>query len=132
MTPNPSVILAEARIEEAVSKFAELDCRHLPVLSGARLVGVLSSKDVAYIRPGSAVNEVMSRNPETVKPDSAIEVAAATMAFLKVSCLLVVEDEQLVGIVTTYDLLDAFARAMRRLKSGVPALGTYAPSPPSV
>ena len=94
--------------------------RHLPVVEDGRLVGILSVTDVGKL--GSQVPAVMTRivadamtrDPLTIGEEERIEVAAATMAVKKVNCLPVVRDGKLVGIVTTYDLLDALARRIRQ------------------
>lgn len=55
----------------------------------------------------------MSKNIVTVGPTESVASAAATMASRKMNCLLVVINNELAGIVTTYDLLDALARRVR-------------------
>ena len=73
---------------------------------GARIFEMLDGRH--------SVGDVMTREPVTLGPDSSIELAASTMAFKRVSCLLVVENAELVGIVTTYDLFDALIRRASR------------------
>ncbi len=111
MTPDPVCVSAPMPISQAVEKMREIGCRHFPVVEGETLLGVVSSKDV--LRPGSTVGDVMTRSPLTIAPSEPVEVAAATMASRKVGCLLVVEGGRIVGILTTYDVLDAFAHQLR-------------------
>jgi acetoin utilization protein AcuB len=111
MTPDPVCVTPDTTIADAAAKMKEIGCRHLPVCEGERIRGVLSSKDV--LRAGTTVAEVMSRTPLTIAPYELVEVAAGTMASRKVGCLLVLEEERLVGILTTYDVLDAFAQRAR-------------------
>ena len=67
----------------------------------------------------------MSHDLITAKPTLRVDAAAATMAVHKVGCLPVVENGRLVGIVTTYDLLDALVRWLRsQLPADVDPEGT--------
>src|SRR5437763_16442550 len=98
---------------------SERGFRHVPVVESGLLLGVISMTDIGHLgarvpeimaRP---LHEVMSRKLMTVRPDESVAIAAATMAGRKINCLLVVDDNQLAGIVTTYDLLDALAQRVR-------------------
>jgi CBS domain-containing protein len=119
MTPDPMVVEPSVTLEGAYSTMKSLGFRHLPVVLDGKLVGILSTNDIG--RLGATVPSIMLREvgsvmtpqPLTIRPEEPIEAAAATMALRKVSCLLVVSDGALVGIVTTYDLLDALARRLR-------------------
>jgi acetoin utilization protein AcuB len=84
--------------------------RHLPVLSGGRLVGILSDRDLrlTLVSPGLAetrVGEVMTDQVTTIAPDTSVEDAASLLVVKKIGCLPVVEQDRLVGIVTETDLL---------------------------
>lgn len=121
MTPDPMVVEPEVTVEGAYGTMKSLGFRHLPVVRAGKLVGIISTNDIG--RLGAMVPEILARevgtvmtpNPFTIQPEEPIEKAAATMALRKVSCLPVMSGGALVGIVTTYDLLDALAR---RLKTG--------------
>jgi CBS domain-containing protein len=95
--------------------------RHIPVVHGGKLVGVLSQRDLlraSLSELGSFGNEarraflhaieidrVMSAPPITIEPDAAVQLAAHVMADQKIGCLPVVEDGELVGLVTETDVL---------------------------
>jgi acetoin utilization protein AcuB len=84
--------------------------RHLPVVAGGRLVGVLSDRDLrpVLLSPSLArarVAELMSEELTTVPPESAVEEAASLLVMKKIGCLPVLDDGRLVGIVTETDLL---------------------------
>src|SRR5581483_4126817 len=94
--------------EEAARRAWELmrdrRIRHLPVVDGGRLVGVLSDRDLraVLLSPGLAgatVGELMSEPPVTVTPRTAVEDAASLLVVKKIGCLPVVDEERLVGIV---------------------------------
>jgi CBS domain-containing protein len=47
MTANVNTIAPEATIEEVMTMFAEKRCRHLPVVEGGRLLGLISIGDIS-------------------------------------------------------------------------------------
>jgi acetoin utilization protein AcuB len=107
---------AEASVEDACRIMKEKNIRHIPVVEGGRVVGVVTDRDVygatsALLHEpcatGRLVGEVMSRPPVTADPLDPVESAAHTMRRLKIGCLPVVDADALVGIVTGIDLLDA-------------------------
>ena len=112
-------VAAGATIEQARLLMLDHAIRHLPVLEEGRLVGVVTDRDVhlatsaliaAPATPGERVGDVMARPPHTADPLDPVEDAARTMRSLKIGCLPVVEADELVGIVTGIDLLDALLR----------------------
>ena len=119
MTPDPICITSTITIAEAHGIMTERGFRHLPVVDGKRLVGVLSTTDIGRLATGVAelmnkkVAELMTPNPQTIDSGALVEVAAATLAARKINCLPVTKGGELVGIITTYDLLDALARQLR-------------------
>ncbi|HSQ62414.1 MAG TPA: CBS domain-containing protein [Polyangiaceae bacterium] len=126
MTTDPAVISPDQTLERAWAMMTDEGYRHLPVVEGGQLVGVLTITDIGRLGAtvpslmARSVGEWMTKTPITVKPDEPIESAAAQMGIHKVNCLPVVAGGKLVGIVTTYDLLDALARQLgpRSLRSG--------------
>jgi CBS domain-containing protein len=119
MTAEPSTATPETTVGEAYALMKESGFRHLPVVSDDKLLGIFTMTDIG--RLGAQVPEIMARTLAdvmtreliTIAPEERIEVAAAKMASRKIHCLLVVVQGRLVGIVTTYDLLDALVRTLR-------------------
>src|SRR5207248_664515 len=95
MTADPMTIAPDATIGEAYDTMKSLGFRHLPVVDGARLVGILSTTDVGRLGAtvpelmAKKVGDVMTPNPRTIGGDERIESAAAQMALHKMNCLLV-------------------------------------------
>ncbi|MFO0793451.1 MAG: CBS domain-containing protein [Candidatus Brocadiaceae bacterium] len=98
--------------------------RHLPVVKGDILVGILTQRDLYRSSLTSIltnwkenkefldsirVSEVMSKNVVTINPDATIEEAAQVMIDKKVGCLPVVkEKDKLIGLITETDVLQYF------------------------
>jgi acetoin utilization protein AcuB len=117
MTPTPHTIGAEQMLTVAIELMRENKIRHLPVLRGGRLVGILSERDVALISGLPAVDpaavpveDAMSEEVYTVSGDTPLDEVAATMAANKYGSALVVDPRNhLVGVFTTIDALHALA-----------------------
>ena len=104
--------------------------RHLLVMDGKRLVGIVTDRDLRTAAPSSKspltvtereefmdglkVVEVMSRRLITASPDTTIREAARVMVREKIGCLPVVDRNLLVGIVTEADLLEMLVRETQR------------------
>lgn len=88
--------------------------RHLPVLEGGKLVGVVSERDVAFIGAVRdidagelAVGEAMSAEVYSVSPEESLREVAANMARNRYGSAIVVDGNQVVGVFTTVDALHA-------------------------
>lgn len=100
--------------------------RHLLVMDGKRLVGIVTDRDLRKAAPSSKsplttsereefmdelkVMEVMSRKLITASPTTTVREAAKVMVGEKIGCLPVVDGNALVGIVTETDLLEILVR----------------------
>ena len=100
---------------------AERYIRHIPVLEEGQIVGVVTQRDVFKARMSSTmgygekgqraflhtvrVKEIMSHPVMTVSPETAVADAASLMLTHGIGCLPVVQNDQLVGIVTKTNLL---------------------------
>ena len=129
MTREVVRIHAEAHLGDALKLMDEEDVRHLPVIDHEgeteRLVGVISDRDlliatgwlparVIESRGGRAeqhrdhrVREVM-QPAITFGPDDLVSSVSELMMMQHVGCVPIVEHDQLVGIVTQGDILDAY------------------------
>ena len=117
MTVRPETVRPEDSIESARTRMERGGFRSLPVIdSDARLVGIITSHDVlryAHALPNTRVDHAMTRDPITIAPDTSAEDCATTLLAHKFGGLPVVEDGNLIGIVTTSDVLRAFVRVER-------------------
>lgn len=124
MTSNPFTVGPKDSIPAAESRMESHNVRHLPVVEGSRVVGVISQNDIAAALPSKAttlsaqeatylvsrltVAQVMSKPALTISPDALLEEAAVVMRNRKIEMLPVVEDDKLVGVITESDILDSF------------------------
>jgi CBS domain-containing protein/ribosome-associated translation inhibitor RaiA len=86
--------------------------RHLVVMDGTRLAGVISERDLGgraggRLREGRAVRDLMSTRVASAGPETMLGDAAGRMREQLIGSLPVLEDDQLVGIVTATDVFDA-------------------------
>jgi len=102
--------------------------RHLPVLSGSIVVGVVSQRDLYRAAVSSMlqmprpvqrewlakipVHGVMSANVLTIAPDDPVHKAVDVMLTHRIGCLPVVERGKLVGLISETDCLRYLARVL--------------------
>lgn len=145
METAPVTVQSTATVSEASALMNEHGIRHLPVLQGEALVGVISDLDLLSSRaagrtsPGPAsageprVAAVMCEAPVTTSPDATAARAAALLASHEIGCLPVVREGVLVGWLTETDLLELLVGESRygRLAGGDdPAVRTCMRSDP--
>lgn len=120
MTRQPHTIGDDQTLALARERMNHYGVRHLPVLHGGHLVGVLSTRDIALVEslPGVdittlTVDEAMSEEPWTVEASANLSWVAETMAARRIGTAIVVEGEgsdQVLGVFTTTDALLALAK----------------------
>ncbi len=105
--------------------------RHLLVIDGVKLVGVLSDRDLLKladpVTEDAKVADLMTGPPVVIDPNATLEEACARMAALKIDCLPVVTDDDLVGIITTSDVLAERGRLLHKGRAGhgsIPTAGS--------
>ena len=118
MTPAPHSIGRDQPLSVAHDRMRSLGVRHLPVLDGGKLAGILSQRDALLVEtlrdidPTSvAVEEAMSTDVFVVGPDTPLKDVASVMIAHKYGCAVVVEGNHVVGIFTTVDALRALVHA---------------------
>lgn len=120
MTRDVITLSVYDRLEEAERIFHEKKIRHIPITENHRLVGMLSLTDllrISYVdnfddsSVGTTVynmfgiEQVMVKEVMSISPEDSIRDAAEILASKEFHALPVVENGQLVGIVTTTDLI---------------------------
>ena len=99
----------------AVERMRQRRIRHLVVMRGKEIAGIVSDRDLGALRPGQArVEDVMSAPAVFATPDTTIRKAANLLRGRSIGCLPVMEKGDLVGIITTTDLLERIGRGAER------------------
>ncbi len=125
MTVLPHTIGVDQTLAQAEKMMSSLQVRHLPVLDGGRLVGILSDRDIKLVETFKdvdaekvTVDEAYSPDPYIVSPSMPLNTVCETMAAKRYSCVLIEDNHRLVGIFTWVDALRAFSEMMEtRLKN---------------
>jgi acetoin utilization protein AcuB len=125
MTEVPHTIGAEQSLATARDFMQKHRIRHLPVLSGGELRGILSDRDIKTALGFEGVNPITTRvedialeDPYVVSPTAKLDEVAAEMAERKIGSALILDRKNLVGIFTATDAMTALAELLRtRLSS---------------
>lgn len=122
MTPAPYTIQPEAHVLTAKKIMAAHKIRHLPVVDGKRLLGIVSERDFAIAaaaRPGrnfdkeTQVIELCLFKPFTVDESAPVHEVAARMSRAKIGSALVLRKGELAGIFTAIDACRLLAQLAR-------------------
>ena len=100
--------------------------RHLPVVDGHQLVGIISERDLFRSSLAQAlgyghrdtremmknlrIKDIMVAQVITVTPETALRDAVKMMVDYKFGCLPVVEQDRLVGLITETDILEQYLK----------------------
>lgn len=125
MTPRRSLVIIgpDATVAEARRTMAAHAIRHLPVTgSDGRLLGLVSQTDllVAGDQADRPLGEIMVREVDTIEERSNLRYAAMLMFRRKRSCLPVLRDGELSGIITDSDFLGVAIALMEQLEAAEP------------
>ena len=122
MTKNVVKLNLSDDLTKAESLFKKYHIRHIPVVYSNKIVGMLSYTDLLRISFADAieddedvvdttvynmftVEQVMAKNLVKVSPENTIKETAEILAQKEFHALPVCEDDLLVGIITTTDLI---------------------------
>jgi acetoin utilization protein AcuB len=115
MTASPCTIGADQTLARAHDVLRERRIRHLPVLRGGQLVGMISERDLALVEAFRDVDpdiirveDAMSPEVFTVTPETPIDAVVSEMASKKYGSAVIMQHDKVVGIFTTVDVCRAF------------------------
>jgi len=111
MSSSPGVATPSEKLLTIQTRMHEGGFRCAPVVDNGRLVGIITDRDVRGNM--GRLDEVeakyaMTANPVTVEPTTPLHDAARILFERKIDALPVLEDGQLVGVMTNSDILRAF------------------------
>jgi acetoin utilization protein AcuB len=132
MTKKVITLKGEDSLRTAILRLRENRIRQIPVVSGRRVIGIVTDRDLRRasmldtlfpnmcpekhtlerLLDNTPVKEIMTQDVITVSPDDIIEDVAKILHDNKIGGLPVVEQGELVGIITVSDILESFLEVM--------------------
>lgn len=124
-TPNPVTAQEKSTIDELVQLMKKNEVRHLPIVRGKNVIGIISERD---LKVASSLNkneklmvqasDIMVTNPITVSCETPLDEVAFTMSNKKIGSVIVNdENDEFLGIFTVTDALNALIEIARELES---------------
>lgn len=113
MTHRVETVSPEESVDSAIRRMRSARIRHLVVVSGRKVLGVLSDRDLG-LETDKRVVDVMTAHAVSASPDMTLRKAANLLRGRSIGCLPVMDGRNLVGIVTTTDLLERIGRGAER------------------
>lgn len=135
MTNNPHTLGPDDSLAQARQLMSEHHIRHVPIVSGTSLVGVVSQRDVLAAGDSSVLNEsgadpaterhvalssIMTTPVQTVDVSASLRGTAMQLLQQRMGCLPVMENEELVGIITDSDFVAIAINLMEQLEQTEP------------
>lgn len=126
MTKDIMSLTPTASVSEAAEIFANNKIHHIPIVKNNQLLGMISKSDYLFFRRGFLndkidkriedirmnnyeVQDIMTKGIATMEPSQKINVALEIFKENLFHAIPVVEDNRLVGIVTTFDIIKNLA-----------------------
>ena len=116
MTTTPHTARPSLTLDEAMKLMRAQQIRHLPILDGGQLVGLLTERDIRMIESFKDVDptkllveDAMAQEVYVVPPSAPLDQVAAEMASKKYGSAVVMQNQKVVGIFTVVDALTASA-----------------------
>lgn len=115
MTASPRVIAPTESLFRARQQMQAAGIRHLPVLDGDKIVGIITERDIRILEGcGRAsfdvrVSEAMTPDPYVVDSDASVARVCRTMADRKYGSAIVTTDGRIAGIFCAIDALRSLA-----------------------
>lgn len=128
MTSNPYIVAPEDTVNDTMMLMRQKRVKSLPVVKNGKLVGIVTEKQLAEITPSPAttlsvfevsyllsktkIETIMTKDVVTISSNDLLEQASLLMRNHNVSCLPVLDNNKLVGIICESDIFDSFIDIM--------------------
>lgn len=136
MTANPLVVALETKLSKVMELTDERHIQHFPVIEEGRFVGMLTEHDLHDAMPSvltvddpearrrylrvTQVAQVLPKTRHAVSPDTRLGDVIRTMRTHRIGGVAVTEGPQLLGIVTSGDLITLLERIVRSSERWLP------------
>lgn len=123
MTKKVITVGPDDYLSDAITLMKEMNIKHLPVVRGGKLKGIISDRDIKEYTPSKAtcldiyelhyllaktkIREIMITKVVTTSPDTPVEEAAMVLLDRNIDCLPVLANGSLVGIISDRDIFHA-------------------------
>jgi len=114
MTPDVVSVEIPGNRDDVLKILKRTGISGVPVLKEGKLVGIITRKDMLRKAEETQLGLLMTRNPATIAPDAPIADAAELIIKKKIRRLPVVEEKDLVGILSVADLVSAIAQLKQK------------------
>ncbi len=137
MKRDPVAVKKDDSFRYALKLIRKEGIRHLPVLDGKKVVGIVTDRDLRQAAPSPAttlevhelnyllerlkIEAIMTKKVITVTPETTLLDAAKLLFTHRIGCLPVVEHDELVGIITETDILRAYVEQEERVEAAPPS-----------
>lgn len=120
MSHTPITVNSEQNLKFALERMQEHNIRHLPVLKGGKILGLLSERDIRFLESYEKVDasdliieDAFTEGAFNVSPHARVVEVCAEMVEKKLSSALVVDKGELLGIFTWIDALKLISQLKR-------------------
>ena len=114
MTPSPHSVGLNQTLATAHAIMQKHQGRHLPVLEGGKLVGIVTQRDLYLIETFNdvvadevPVEDAMTMDVYCVEPQDSLSSVVEHMASQKIGCAVVMDHTKVIGLFTTTDAMQA-------------------------
>jgi acetoin utilization protein AcuB len=119
-TPDPITAPESATIEQLTKLMKDNEIRHLPILRGEEVIGIVSERDLKVVsglnfeeKSLVRASDIMAENPFTVSSEASLDQVAFEMSSRKIGSVIVNEGNRFYGIFTATDALNALIELTR-------------------
>jgi CBS-domain-containing membrane protein len=140
MTTGLTTLREDEVLLDATFIFASSRFRHIPILNGNKLVGIVTERDLKHYTPSilsgippaeynrlmadTPLSKIMTRDLVTIEPGKTISEAVQMLFDHRIGCLPVVENGELKGILTTTDMLKLLLQLLKERGPLAPGIAT--------
>lgn len=119
-TPDPITATEATTIDQLNQLMADHEIRHLPILRGAQVVGIVSQRDLKVLenlnikdKAKICASDIMAPEPVSVSSEATLDEVAFEMSSKKIGSVIVNEGDKFLGIFTVTDALNALIETSR-------------------